>query len=260
MGIGIRLRTLWHLKLGVIAAFLVALTVAVWSVQKISVMPPKLTPRSLEMASASTHVLIDTPKSALLDRRQDTYSLEALTQRAILLGNVIANGPVRETISERTGVPAERLQIEAPLTRAAPQANVGGKSKSTSDILDSTEQYRLSIVANPTVPLLDIYAQAPTAKSAEVLANTAVDGLRIYLADIAVTQKTPEAEQIRLVQLGRARGEVINEGVAWQVAFLTFVLTFAVACACVALFGRVREGWRRAERGELGQEPLSAPR
>ena len=34
----------------------------------------------------------------MLDLRQNTYSFEALTQRAILLGNVIANGQVRATV------------------------------------------------------------------------------------------------------------------------------------------------------------------
>ena len=46
------------------------------------------------MASAATHVVVDTPTSTLLDLRQNTYSLEALTSRAVLLGNVIANGEV----------------------------------------------------------------------------------------------------------------------------------------------------------------------
>ena len=60
--------------------------------------------------------------------------------------------------------------------------------------------------------MMDIYSQAPTAQKAEILANAVVDELRAYLADVAVAQRTPEADQIRLVQLGRANGEVINDG------------------------------------------------
>ena len=89
------------------------------------------------MASASTHVLVDTPTSTLLDLRQNSYSLEALTSRAVVLGNVIGNGEVREAIAARAGVPVERLQITAPLTREQPAARVeDGKQKSTSDIFE----------------------------------------------------------------------------------------------------------------------------
>ena len=76
--------------------------------------------------------------------------------------------------------------------------------------------------------MLDVYAQAPNAKDAETLANAAVDGLRTYLADLAVTQQIPAKDQLRLLQLGRASGTVINEGVDWQVAILVFILTFSL--------------------------------
>jgi hypothetical protein len=99
MGFGIRMRRLWHLKAGVTVSLVLALFAAVWSVQNVSLSPPGLSPRSLEMATASTHVIVDTPTSTLLDLRQDTYSLEALTNRAILLGNVMASGPVRREIA-----------------------------------------------------------------------------------------------------------------------------------------------------------------
>ena len=251
MGVGMRLRKLWSLRLGVALSLALAVLVSVWSVEKISLSPFELTPRSLEMASASTHVLVDTPTSTLLDLRQNSYSLEALTSRAVVLGNVIGNGEVREAIAARAGVPVERLQITAPLTREQPAARVeDGKQKSTSDIFNSTDEYRLSIQANPTVPLLDIYAQAPTAQMAETLANTAVDELRGYLDDLAATEKTPENAEIQLTQLGRAQGDVINRGIRWQVALLAFALTFALSCATVLFLNRVREGWQIAARSD----------
>ena len=63
-----------------------ALVLSVWSVANISLIPPGLSPRSLEMATATTQVVVDTPKSALIDIRQNTYSLDGLTNRALLLG------------------------------------------------------------------------------------------------------------------------------------------------------------------------------
>jgi hypothetical protein len=251
MGLGVRLRELWQMKAGVAACLVLALVAALWSLERVSLFPPKLEGRSLEMATASTHVVVDTPRSTLLDLRQDTYELEGLTKRAVLLGNVIANGPVKESIARQARIPVEVLRIDAPLTAKQPRARIeGGNQKKTSDILRSTDQYRLNIQANPTAPVLDIYAQTPTAESAEALANAAVDSLRAYLADLARSEATPETQQIRLVQLGTARGAVINEGIRWQVALAAFVLTFALACATLVLLSRVSRGWRLASLRE----------
>jgi hypothetical protein len=251
VGIGIRLRKLWHLKLGVAISIVIALLAAVWSVAKISVVPPGLTPRSLEMATASTHVLVDTETSALVDLRQDIYSVEGLKNRTVVLGNIIASAQVQAKIAQRANVPAERLRVQAPLTSAQPAPPVDSENaRRTSDVFKSTDQYRIDLKANPSVPVLDIYAQTPNAESAAALANAAVDELQDYLADVTARQATPSRFQIRPVQLGRATGVVINEGVAWQVAFLVFVLTLAISCATVVFLARVRAGWRQATLSE----------
>ena len=244
------------MKAGVAACLVFALVAALWSVANISLFPPNVKWRSLEIATASTHVVVDTPRSTLLDVRQDTYALEGLTKRAVLLGNVIANGQVRESIARQARIPAEALRVEAPLTAEQPRARVeAGNEKKASDILRSTDQYRLNIQANPTSPVLDIYAQTPTAASAETLANAAVNSLQAYLADLAQAESTPEAQQIRLLQLGTARGAVINKGIQWQVAFVVFILAFALACATLIFLSRVSVGWRLAS---LSERPASS--
>jgi hypothetical protein len=251
MGVGIRMRRLWQLRAGVAACAVLALLAAVWSLQKVTLFPPGLTPRSLEMATASTQVVVDTPRSALLDLRRDTYSLDSLTNRAVLLGNVMASQEVRAAIARRAHVPADVLQIAPPLTPKQPRALAeAGNKKSTSDILKLNDQYRLNIQANPTVPVLHIYAQTPTEESAEALANAAVDAMRTYLSKLAASADTPSTDRIRLMQLGRAEGEVINHGVDWQVALLAFFITFAASCATLIFVARVRHGWRLAAMSE----------
>jgi hypothetical protein len=245
------MRTLWGLRGGVAVGAVFALLATVWTLDSVSLFPPRLEPRSLEMATASTQVVVDTPFSAILDLRQDTYSIEGLRNRAVLLGNVMASAPVRAIIARRTGVPAEVLQVAAPRTAEQPRAVIGtGTNRRTTDILRSNDQYRLSIQANPTVPVLDVYAQAPDARAAEDLANAAVDALQVHLSALARSSGTPGKDRVRLVQLGRARGAVINGSVNWQAALLAFGLTFAVACATVVFVARVREGWRLAAAAE----------
>lgn len=251
MGFGIRMRKLWHLRAGVAASLALAVLASVWSLDKISLFPPHLTPRKLEMATASTHVVVDTPKSALLDLRQSTYSFEGLRNRAVLLGNVMASATVRADIARRAHVPVELIQVAAPRTPEQPRAVVGSADDHhTTDIAKSNDQYRLSIQANPTVPVLDIYAQTPTAKTAADMANAAVDELRRYLGSLAFSERTPRGDQIRLMQLGRAKGTVINPRTEWQVAFLAFLVTFGVCCATVLFLARLRDGWKIATLSE----------
>lgn len=246
-----RLRKLWRLKAWVIAGLLLACAAAVWSVQKVSLFPPGLSPRTVEIASAKTQVVVDMPKSTILDLRQDTYSLEGLTNRAVLLGNVMASAPVRESIARRADMPVDALQVTPPLTPEQPRATTAsGSKRRTTDIFKSNDEYRISIQANPTVPVLYIYTQTPSAESAGKLANAAVEGLSAYLTDLAERQQTPPRKQLQLLQLGMATGEVINEEADWQVALLAFVLTFGAACAVIVFVSRMKRGWRLAALSE----------
>jgi hypothetical protein len=253
MQLGIHLRELWRLRLGLVLTLLLSIFAAVWVCYRIELSPPRLESRSLEMGTASTRVLVDTPKSTVLDLRQGTYDFESLSNRALLLGNVMAGLPVREYIARRARIPADVLRVSAPLTPEFPRAiEEAGNEKHTTDILRSTNQYRISLRTNPTVPMLDVYAQAPTAERAEALANAAVDGLQDYLDDIATTQRIDADQKVRLKQLGRARGAVINDGIRIQVALLSFLVVFAVSATAVLLAARVRRGWQIA--GEMNDD------
>ncbi len=258
MQLGIHLRELWRLRFGVVLILLLSTFAAVWVCYRIELSPPGLKPRSLELGTASTRVLVDTPKSTVLDLRQGTYDFESLSNRALLLGNVMAGLPVREYIARRADIPAEALRVSAPLTPEFPRAIAeAGNEKHTSDILRSTNQYRLSIRSNPTVPVLDVYTQAPTAKAAEQLANAAVDGLQDYLNSVASTQSIDDDQKVQLKQLGRARGAVINDGIGIQVALLSFLVVFAASSAAVLFFARVRRGWKLVDELEQSDDDIA---
>jgi hypothetical protein len=249
MQLGMHLRELWGQKAGVAIAFAVALLAALRMLYGVSLVPPALETKQLGLASASTHLLVDTPRSVVTDLREDTYSIEGLSNRALLLGNVMASLPVRAFIARRAGIAPEQIRATPPLTPDQPRAMVDAEHQPhTSDLFKSPDEYRLSIQANPTVPVLDIYSEAPSGPAAEKLANAAVTGLRDYLEAAAAEQGTPRDDQVRLEQLGRARGGVIDNGAGIRIASLVFVLVFALACAAVLFIGRVRRGWVASER------------
>ena len=251
MRFGARLRELWRSRRWVAVCAIFALFAAVWSVAEISLAPPGVSLRKLRMATASTQIVVDTPRSTLVDMRQDTYGITALNNRALLLGNVLATPQVRADIARRAHVPFDALQIIPPLTPKQPRLLAeSGVGNSTQDILRINDQYRLYVRANPTVPFLQIFAQTPDAESAANLANAAVGGLETYLAELARSTNTPKEQQVRLTQLGRARGKVINDGIEWQFALLAFSIAFGASCATVIWVNRVRRGWRMAVAAE----------
>jgi hypothetical protein len=226
------------------AALLIALLAAVSTVYRIGLLPPSLTPRSLELGAASTKVLVDTPNSKVIDLRAGTADFQSLATRANLLANVMASAPVRAEIAQRAHIAPDALVAEAPIIANVPRATTEpGSEKRAADLVAQTDQYRLNIQANPQVPVINVYAQAPSASGAERLANAAADSLRSYLDSVAADQRIPDAEQVRLHQLGRARGSVVNDGAGVQMAFLSFLFVAALLAVAILAVVRIREGW-----------------
>jgi hypothetical protein len=249
---GMHLRELSRLRVGVVVCLLLATFASVSISYKISLLPPGLSSRSLAMAAASTELLVDTPTSLVLDLNQDTSDIDSLTNRSVLLGNVMASPPVVLYIARRAGIPPNDIKAATPRTPNQPRPfETERNKKRSSDLLASTNQYRIDIESDPTVPILKIYAQAPSAKAAGELANASVDGLRDYLNQVAKLQRVDISQQVRVTQLGRADGKVINGGIRWQLMFMTFIVVLAISAAAAIFMARVRQGFRMADEREL---------
>lgn len=241
MRLGSYMRELWGMKIGLAVALIVALLAATRVLYGISLFPPGLERDSLTVASASTRVVVDTPRSTLVDLRETTYDLSALTNRAVLIGNVMASAPVREYIARRVGVAPDLVRVTPPLTPDQPRPIAGtATDTSTTDILNRPDPYRLSIQANPTAPILDIFAEASDAETARRLADAAVVGMKDYLGVVAAKQRTPPGSRVSLIQLGRAHSGVINGGANATITVLVFVSVFAVSCALLLIGTRIR--------------------
>ena len=257
MALGIHLRELWRFRAGLIFTIVLSLAMSLWSVQSVSLFPPGLSPRHLEMGTASARILVDTPKSTAVNANASNVALASLTSRASLLGNIIASPPVREFIARRASISPDQIEAVAPLTPDVPRAlPEPGHEKKTTDILRSADQYRLNVQVQPTAPIIDIYVQAPSAKAADHLADASVAGLRDYLQTVAAAQQIAAADQVKLLQLGGSRGSVINKGVDIQLALLTFFFVFAASSATVLFVARVHKGWQLAgANGAAGAGP-----
>jgi hypothetical protein len=228
-----------------------AVGMALTSVFSFSVLPPAAQKRQLQVAGAATHVLIDAPRSWVLDDAVKPGDFGNLAHRADLLGTLVTSEPVRRSIGQRIGVSPEEIgastRITANVTNALSQSN---SEERATQLLLSHRRYQLDVQTTPGRPILNIFAQAPSVPEAERLADAAVAALREYVDRQTFARRIAPRWRIRLEQLGAARGGVINGGSVPQI----FVLTFLVAlsgCACLLLLaGRVRRG-RRAIAAEL---------
>jgi uncharacterized protein involved in exopolysaccharide biosynthesis len=248
MQLGRYMRELWTHKLGLALTTIFAILAAMLLLYKVSLAPPSLESRSLGLSAASTQVVVDTPESLLTNLRQSTYSLESQTNRALLLGDVMASTPVREHIADRAGIEFSQLAVAGPVTPEEPRVIADpGQQPKTTDILKSPEEYRVSITANPTVPILDISAEAPTPAAAAKLANASVGGLRDYVEDVSREAGTPAKADVYIRQLGHATGSTVNSGTKPEFAFVAFFLVFLIGSSITIYVGRVRRGWKSGE-------------
>jgi hypothetical protein len=229
---------------------LIATFFAFLNVNAISLAPPKVTPRHLEIGAASTHVLLDAPTSLVTDQNRNT-NFQSLVSRATLFGDILASPPLRQIIGRRIGVPADDIAATSRLTSTVQREMREPDSvQRANQILNSTQPYRLDIQADPTRPIIHIYAQGPSAPAAVSLANASVAGLIEYLKVHAVRTGSSPKEQVVLEQLGRARGGVVNSKTKPEIVGLTFLVVFGISLGLLLGAVSVRRGWVAAGRGE----------
>lgn len=244
MELGKHLRELFRLRFSAMVCIVLALVAAVSVSYKVSLSPLGLEGRPIQIASATSEVLVDTPYSTAVDLRGGRADLDTMTARATLLGNVIASAPVLDFIAQRANVPVGSIIAQPPLTPDFPRPIAkAGQERSSKDILRSPEEYRINVQVDPSVPILRVVAQAPTVKQAETLATAAIDGLNDYLDMVATTENTLDKNRIRLEVLGRSPGVVINGSVRAQASVVTFLVVFGLSAAAAVFVGRVRRGW-----------------
>lgn len=266
MELGKHLRELFRMRIVGIVCLMLGVLAAVSASYKISLSPFGLEARSLQIASATAEVLVDTPYSTAVDLRQGSADIEVMTTRATLLGNVIASPPVLENIGRRLGVPPESIVAQAPLTADFPRPIMEpGKERASKDIFKDPEEYRINVQVDPSVPVLRVVAQAPTKEKAEQLADSAITGLQDYLDRAAAEAGTPTKDRVRLERLGRGHGVVVNGGVRPQASVVAFLVVFGLTSAAAMFIGRVVRGWREAGGGQPpaaveGEEPTPARR
>jgi hypothetical protein len=251
MKFGARLYTISRRRRTVGTALLVAVVACLVTLYQPSLSPPGLHSRQLRIGAASTELLVAEPNLIVGGSSSD---YDALVNRAILVGDVMASPPVLNEIGRAIGVPGKSIQASAPVTANVPRALIDpGSGGSATDIIASPDHYKLEIQADPSVPILHIYTQAPSAEGAIRFATASVQSVISYIKQMEASGSVPPSQQVHVEQLGTAQGGIANPGGTEQISFLVFVGTFAITLWFLVLASKVRSGWVSARLAEQPQ-------
>ncbi|HEY2054178.1 MAG TPA: O-antigen ligase family protein [Solirubrobacterales bacterium] len=225
-------------------SLIVALLAAIASVTKVSVFPPSLQSRDLQRGAATTRILVDLP--AQERGHVSAPEFEAMSKRASLIANLLASPPVLHRIADQLGVSVDEVTAATEITEGVPLALVEpNEEKRANEILLSHDGYRLDIQANPTLPIIDIYAQAPTPGGAAELADAVAPAGNEYTNVLADRDNFPVDNRVQLKQLGAAQSAAISPSAPIEIFAITFIVIFGVAFGLLAGTAAIRRGWVR---------------
>jgi hypothetical protein len=242
------LKILWLRRRLVALGALVAVLAALLSVYRIGLMPPSLESRTNVFATASTQILVDTPGSAFADLASD---LDPLDARAGVFARFLASPAAVASIAHEARLPFRAIEAQGPYDLNLPVFEQEPTAEQrSSQIIGEGALYRLRFDNNPDLPIVSVFAQAPTEDEAIALAAAAPTALRDYIDRLQARQRTPTSRQVEIRRLGDATGGVVNEGASLQIATLVFVVVLAGWCMLSIPAQSIARGWREA--GEAG--------
>jgi hypothetical protein len=245
------LKTLWARRRLVALGAAVALVAALLSVYTVAIFPPALNSRTNVFATASTQILVDTPTSAFADLE---YDLEPLDTRANVFARFLATPAAVALIAREAKLPYGAIEAKGPFELNVPEVQRAPTAeRRSSQIVGEGALYRLRFESNPSLPLVSVFAQAPTEEEAEVLATAAPAALRSYIDGLQDRQDTPVSRQVEIRQLGEATGGVVNRGANLQIATLVFLVVLGGWCMLLIPARTIARGWRSP-----GREPAGA--
>ena len=105
-----------------------------------------------------------------------------MTERTEPLARVMTSEALLDRIGKQLGVDPSQISATTQVTQSAPRSLIEpDNERRAAGILGEQASYRIEAQAEPNLPVLGIYAEAPTAAEATSLADTAVEALNGYL-------------------------------------------------------------------------------
>ena len=232
------LRELWDRRILVGLAAVVAILVGLLLTYNVS-LPP--TSRKYEVSIASGRILVDTPKSQVID--VEPKGSDTLGVRADLLANLMTEGEVKAAIGRRAGLRSGQLVAGAQTAGQLPAVLSSARLGPDAHVLITRAVIN---AAGEPLPIIELEAQAPDGEGAARLASAAVTGLGAYLDSKAAGEEVPDARRLDVTGLGAPDVREATRGPRRMVALVAALLVFLCGCAAILLVSALARRWRTA--------------
>src|SRR5690606_17275867 len=106
-------------------------------------------------------------------------------------------------IGQEAGIDPGLIFAQGPFEANQPRAEQEPTAEArSSQIVGETNGYRLQFESSPELPIVTIFAQAPTPEEATRLANATAEGLAVYVRRLQATRLVPSSQRVTIRQLG----------------------------------------------------------
>ncbi len=242
------LNALWQRRRLVAVGALIALLAALLSVYQVGLLPPSLTARTNVFSTASTEILVDTPDSSFADVANE---IDPLDTRASVFAHFLASPSALALIARQAKLPLDAIEAQGPYEQNLPEFQQAPTAeKRSSQIIGERALYRLRFENNPDLPIISVFAQAPSTDEAIRLADATPAALREYVEQIQDREQIPVDRRVEIRKLGHAIGGVVNKGANLQIAALVFIAVLIGWCMLLIPANTIAKGWREVREGE----------
>jgi hypothetical protein len=209
--------------------------------------PPKS--RQYAVGTGSAQVLIDTPQSQLV--AVNPPGSITIGTRAVLLANLMVNGPIKNLIAQQAGLPPGQLYGIAAsgsgVATSAPTSLSSGPPPARGYVLTTTVQSDAALASSPAgseLPIIDIETQAPDVAGAARLANAAVAGLQQYVASQANADGLTASQRLLVKSFAAVQAAETTRGAGTGTVLVVAIVLFVAGCALILFIPRLKNASR----------------
>ena len=206
----------------------------------ISLMPPSFRAESPNYSIANTSILVTAGAGA--HGGSNSYLLgQALDAHALTLGEIAGSPTLRDGIARDAGISAPQLAIDAALWTQLQRVQIWDTGpKRSVQILVERAPYRLTLTDSANQPIINVSAQAPTARGAARLAAALTTALAQFLIRAQSEAHTPVASRYGVTQLAPIAVSAGKLSQEINLGLLVFLSAFVVWCGLVLAVRRLR--------------------
>ena len=166
----------------------------------------------------------------------------------MLDAELLRSQPVRQSIGEHAGIPWESFSVDGQTGEQTASTNQPNQIERSTEIVSESSPTRLYFTVNPNYPIINLYAQAPTATGATDLVEAAANSLIAYTSDLQNRLDVPDSDRAQLLKLGDPETGTVAGGASRALAVLLALFILIVGCFLILWLSRVVSAVRGATR------------